>query len=77
MKTSKPSEITADIVISVMNGIVNDVYIRRPSSAMSVQVLDVDNDRPDAEAVRAEWSRVATNPHYTRLDHKFYAPLDE
>lgn len=66
------------IYICVYGGIATDVYASKDRNGEAeAVVLDVDKERPDADAILAEWDRIAADDGLEHVPMAFRAPPDD
>lgn len=66
------------IYVCVYGGIATDVYASKDRNGEAeAVVLDVDKERPDADAILAEWDRIAADDSFEHVPMAFLAPLDD
>lgn len=66
------------IYICVYGGIATDVYAGKDRNGeVEAVVLDVDKERPDADAILAERDRIAADDSCEHVPMAFHSPLDD
>lgn len=66
------------IYVCVHGGIATAVYASKDRNGEAeAVVLDVDKERPDADAILAEWDRIAADGGFDHVPMAFLAPLND
>ena len=66
------------IYVCVYGGIATDVYASKDRNGEAeAVVLDVDKERPDADAILAEWDQIAADGGFDHVPMAFLAPLND